>query len=240
MRRILLVIIISVVGFHAGAQQWNIGVMGGYSSTWLSNSNTSYMKTSVMVNTISTFAGSYGISVTDSLSSVLGLKLGIIYASHNEEYSGGNYTIYSSTNFDGTIKMKYLDIPLLLHFGKTDGFYFEFGPQISILLSANEDGTINNIQAESNQDYSSDFNGLLLMGVVGAGMNISLTDKVSLNLGFRGGYGFTDVTNLNSTSSNHSIPYAIASGQFFGNAVGYSPTTRIYGSVIAELEFAIP
>jgi len=237
MKHIIYIIIICF-SVNVQSQSFTIDLMGGVGYTILSNNNhPSAFNELTNVNTISACTG---ISAMDSLTRSIALNIGVIYAAHNQQYTGEiSYTYI----FNSEIKMRYLDFPLLLHFHDADGIYLEIGPQVSYLLSAKEDANINNIQEELNKDFASDFNQFSLMGVIGFGMSKKISHYSSFNLGLRYGYGLTDAINndnSNATSINHSLPYAIGSGgngyyNPYSSSSAYATTRRIFIMLFGSL-----
>lgn len=225
---ICFLIIISLSSNVFG-QQWSVEVMGGVGPTFVTNARTPANLNSL--STSMTVGECFGIGFSDSLSQGLKLGFGFLYAIHNESYYGQTA---NGDLFKAKIKFHFLDIPLLLRMGKPLGPFFEIGPQLSILLGANEDASINGVSVESNKDFSGDYSNLNLMAVAGFGANVPVRKNVTFNLGFRLGYGLTDLTNESVGGTNHSLP------SFIANSGKYSATNRIYINLLGALIFAIP
>src|ERR1035438_10421491 len=208
MKKITIICIASLIAFNVNAQFsfWHIGLIGGPSSTWLLNSDVSNIP--IEMNYKSSVGGCFGLSLTHNFVEKTALKIEFIYSMHNQSYNGdfnGTDVPLGYGNGDSYVaetKLTYLDIPVLLHFGKANSPYIELGPQIGFLLGAKEDytytstsGLINTLHPnESNVNYKSDFNNMNICGVLGFGYNASLSSLISLDLGIRLGYSLMDVT----------------------------------------------
>lgn len=235
--RNFILFIFCLLNIHSlTAQRVHLELLGGPGFTSLSNSNPN--ASSISVNSFSTMGElvGFGVLVSDSATEMYGFNAQLNYAFHNQKYEAGS----GITSFYSKIKLNYLDIPLLFHYGSTLGPFFEIGPQFSFLMSAKEDATFNNQQIEFSKDYSGDFNSLLIMGDVGLGVNVYIAKHVTFNWDFRFSYGFLDAVDQNSDLGDHSVPYYIAtsSGQYSRGK--YYSTTRMSLSILGNLLFEIP
>jgi len=229
-------IFIITFSVNVQSQSLTINLLGGPGFTYLSNSNLAHtLGTTNTISTTDSHAGCFGISLTDSISTFFGFNPGVIYSGHNQQYSGRDN---SGNTFNSEIKIRYLDVPLLLRMGESYGFYFEIGPQFSFMLSAAEDATVNNSQVEINKDYSTDFTFFSFAAIAGVGVNMNVSYTTTFNLGFRYGYGLSDVIDETSTLSSHSLPFIIAKGSN-ANGTSYAGTRRTFISLLGSLNFAI-
>ena len=90
---------------------------------------------------------------------------------------------YSDPGFDGTIKLDYLNVPLMAKFYVGEGFSLEVGPQVGFLLSATDEGDGYDIDMK---DY---------VKGIDFGVNVGVGYKLDggLNFGARYNLGLTDV-----------------------------------------------
>lgn len=111
----------------------------------------------------------------------------------------------SYINGDGGLHLSYIDIPLLLNFGKK--FHFQAGVQPSLLLSAK-----NKIGSAASVDVKDQINGFDIAPVLGLGWNLDS----GLNFGFRFSYGIPDVIKNNAGNSQHNLNTQLTIGYSFG------------------------
>lgn len=94
---------------------------------------------------------------------------------------------YSDPDESGTVKLDYLNIPIMARFNLSDAFIVEAGPQIGILLSAKDEWTYDGMTDE--YDIDDHVKG------IDFGLNIGLgyVLESGLNFGARYNFGLTDV-----------------------------------------------
>lgn len=228
MKRLILILTASVVVFSVQAQEFRLGLGGGFNSTWLANSNVSDQGDEL--DFAVTFGGSIGIEGVYGFNEKTGISMALLYSGHNQKYEGevGNTTVES------TVKMRYLDIPILFRLTSSGGTYFEVGPQVGFLMSADEEGDLG-----PDRDVKDSFEGTNIAGVLGFGVDIDVSDNVIITTGLRLGYGFTDATSEYSTESDLNKAYAddkVSTSTYFAhfdnkNNFGYEKTNRIFGGL---------
>ncbi len=82
------------------------------------------------------FLGAYArIGISESLSFQPELLYSAKGFKNSESESGDGY----SYSYESVGKLNYLDIPLMLNVGLTEAFYLQAGPQLSLLLSAEDE-----------------------------------------------------------------------------------------------------
>ena len=256
MKRILIVCIAALITINANAQfaLWHYGIIGGPSSTWLLNSNASNI--GAQLNYKSSMGGGFGLTLSHNFVEKIGVKLDIIYSTHNQGYEG---TLDASNGFPvgtaytATTHLSYLDLPLLLHLGKSNGFYFEVGPQFGFLMGAKEDIAFSDASLAplnvTGKDRKADFSSMVVSADLGFGYNISVKGLLSIDLGIRLGYSLTDATksfpesDFNSGNDTHGFTSTYAHYNGFnlvpGN-FGYAATSRITGSFLIGAILQIP
>lgn len=180
---------------YAKSQSLTFGLKGTYGINWMLNNRfTESEKTKFEDN----FCNSGGLSVAwyfnsrSYYSSVIpGVNLDILYATYNQKISGLDSEVVQGT------KLNYLDIPLLFRITPEFGPYFEVGGQFSYLLNASGEYSStrpNQILPPLKSDIKNLISKVNISGVIGSGVDIDLSDFISIMIGFRCAYGFTDIT----------------------------------------------
>ena len=228
MKRLLSICIIMAIALSANAQSFRLGLGGGFNSTWLANANVSDQGDEL--DFAVTFGGSIGIEGVYGFNEKTGISIALLYSGHNQKYEGeaGNTTVES------TVKMRYLDIPILFRVTSPSGTYFEVGPQVGFLMSADEEGDIG-----PDIDVKDSFEGTNIAGVLGFGVDIDVSENVIITTGLRLGYGFTDATteyssqsDLNEAVGDDKVGTSTYWAHFDNkNNFGYEKTSRIFGGL---------
>jgi outer membrane protein W len=240
-----------VLAFAAvvNGQEFKIGMAGGIYSTWLVNTNVSDQGDDL--DFAATFGGQLGVEAQYYFKDNLGISFGLLYTGHNQKYTGD---LNNNASYEAKTKMRYLDIPILLRFGGgSKGAYFEFGPQIGMLMSAKDELTTSPSSPLdwSDKDRKDNFKTSNLAGILGFGVDIDASENVLITTGLRLGYGINDVTkeytqaeaavlaaadNLGfSTAAAH-----IKQGDSGGDKFEYAPTARAFGGLHLGVIFKIP
>lgn len=160
-----------------GQEKGRFGFKVGYNSASMSSS----------INSDATSKGgiNFGVYGDFKVNSVFHVQPEINYSSQGENE---NYIIpptgasYGKTE----VTLNYLNIPLILKFDMGKVVNFQVGPQLGLLLSAREKGTINNqpVDDEIKNVIKNDFS-----MIFGLGFNVSK----NINLGARYNYGISNV-----------------------------------------------
>lgn len=243
MRKLLLTMALVTVAFTAEAQQFKVGLGGGVNSTWLLNKNISDQGEAIDYAT--TFGGAFGLKTQYFFNEKMGIELGILYSGHNQKYE----TNEEGFGLEVKTKLSYVDIPVLFHYGSGKGFYFEIGPQFSFLTGAKDEdlafsfGGVN-IPLETT-DVKDSFNKTNVALVLGAGMDIPVSDFLTVTAGLRFGYGFTDVTKdyTNDLITNDELSLSITTLEAHYNSdrdLDYKPTKRIFGGIHVGVLYHLP
>lgn len=170
-----------------------IGVKGAFNSTWLFNKNVSDVGPSLDYE--SSFGSSFGAQAVFMFAETYGMSAEVLFSSHNQKYVG-YYNKNEANSFTVENRISYLDIPLLFRVSSPKGPYFEIGPQVSFLMGAKEtyDEALFATNDYSDRDFKDNFNGFGFAGILGFGVDIKISEKITLNTGLRFGYAFTDAT----------------------------------------------
>ncbi len=129
----------------------------------------------------------------------------LMYSSQGSDYSEGD-------DYDGSVKVDYLNIPLIAKFYIAEGFSIEAGPQLGLLLSAKDEY---DWAGDTGEDDWKDY----LKGI-DFGVNLGLGYKLEsgLNFGARYNLGLSDTNDDidllgDSTYKNSVIQFSV--GYFF-------------------------
>ena len=265
MKRFLTLILITASCSMAMAQDEpnRIAIKAAYSSTWLLNKNVSDKND--MVDYASSFGPSFGIQYIRMLSEKVGLDIEILMSNHVQKYDGEDIStdlgITTTTTLTLEDRLKYLDIPILLRTGDGGGLYFEFGPQFSFLMNAEEDFGMTSYgpgfsfgDSYSDKDVKDDFNDFIVSGVIGVGIDLALTDNLSLGGGLRLAYGFSDASteyskeefnaksDAEALSANSAIIHTTGADLSQGanqEQFGYEKTARVSGGIHLALTYRL-
>lgn len=190
MKKALLTVVVILAALSVQAQNVRVGLSGGVNSTWLMNKNV--FDANDELDIAASFGGRFGIDAIYSFSEKAGISVGVNFLStHNQKYTGDD----GNNNFDGKVKLNYLDIPLLFRLTSTGGTYFEIGPQFSFLSKAEEELESDiSFLNYSGKDVKNSFNSTNVGLILGFGVDIDVTENIYITTGLRLGYGFSDVT----------------------------------------------
>ncbi|MBL7928825.1 MAG: PorT family protein [Bacteroidia bacterium] len=231
------------------AQEFKIGMAGGIYSTWLVNTNVSDQGDDL--DFAATFGGQLGVEAQYYFKDNLGLSFGLLFTGHNQKYTGD---LGNNVSYDAKTKMRYLDIPILLRFGGgSKGAYFEFGPQIGMLMSAKDEFTTSPSSSGDwkDKDRKDNFKTSNIAGILGFGVDIDASENVLITTGLRLGYGFGDVTKeytqaeAAALSATDNLGFStgaahIKQGDSGGDQFDYSPTARAFGGLHLGIIFKLP
>lgn len=166
---ILAVAVLSLIFSSVNAQAI-VGIKGGVSSGQLSGFSGN-----------SRVSGHAGLFLHHQINSNWCFQPELIYSGEGQRYfTDGN---------ERTIALDYISVPLMIQYYPVRQIYFEAGPQVGILASAQDkgDGT-QNINVKG--DYST----------AQVGLNVGVGVNVTSNVGFYGRYqfGLTDVSKFDN------------------------------------------
>ncbi len=206
-----LLVILATLGMiqQANAQiKVRAGLEGGINSTWLFNKTVSDAGDELDYK--STIGGQFGIGAYAKFNKLVGLSVSLMSGSINQKYTerinaGGVF----SNSFVTETKLKYIDIPILFRLttdGKV-GFYFETGPQFSLLSSAKHEST----------DIKSNTNSMNIAAILGFGIDAK-AGPITITSGLRMGYGITDAGKKPSYSVNYEKTHSAVLGVHLGVA----------------------
>ena len=181
------------------------GVKGSYNSTWLFNKNISDQGTS------QDYALGWGYNFGGGATvyyGPIGFGVEFLTGSHTGGYAGDFLGKYTSN-----VKLNVTQIPLLLKLKSENGAYLELGAQVNSISKAtyNRDFTDNDLFDATDNIVTSDYAKSFTSAVLGFGANVRLVKAIplSLNVGLRLQYGFTDAKGVDAlgTSLENTVIY---------------------------------
>ncbi|MCD4747371.1 MAG: PorT family protein [Bacteroidales bacterium] len=234
MKKLFLLLIVSSLFFTTNAfaqksKQLNIGLGGAFTNTWIVHQN---FYGEPEVDYAPKFSYGAIFSLGYDFTEQIALRIEAGYSAQGQKYDGKQ----NSQSVKRDIKLNYLNIPLFFKYSFGTGltkFRFMAGPQLSILLSAEQDYTrdgqvtgkmmpdVNNINFQTdatdikNRFESTDFGFALDIGA-----DIYLSKEFYINAGLRGNYGFSDINAPDYRIENIDGVYEPSHNLFGGIYVG--------------------
>ncbi len=221
MKKCIFCVSLLFIGANAQAQlSIDAHVKGLYNSTWLLNKNISDQGTS------QDYDLGWGYNVGGGATvyyGPIGFGVEFLTGSHTGGYAGDFLGKYTSN-----VKLNVTQIPLLLKLKSESGAYLEVGAQVNSLSKATysfdyTDSDLFDYSADETTNYAKTYTS----AVLGFGANVRLVKAIplSLNLGLRLQYGFTDAKGVDALNNrlNNSLIYptyqktnAVSGGLVFG------------------------
>ncbi|MCS3798389.1 porin family protein [Niastella sp. OAS944] len=119
MNKYLLVLAMFIAfAINSQAQKISVGIKGGLNISDVAG-----------LNGDNRLSGHIGVFINSKLSSQWSIQPELLYSGQGQQYRVGNEEL--------TLALSYLQIPIMFQFHATKQFYIDFGPQIGILLAAN-------------------------------------------------------------------------------------------------------
>ncbi|HNQ13051.1 MAG TPA: porin family protein [Bacteroidia bacterium] len=177
------------------AQSFILGAKIGYNTTWLMNKNVFDQDEDLNPNT--SFGANFGLSGYFYFNDKVGVGAEIHSMTVNQKYSG-EFNDNPNISFDAKETVKVIDIPILLQLTNESGLYFEVGPKITLINSAEMEFEVTPTQSPSvnfsGRDVIEGYNSTLISGVFGFGVNISAGENLFITTGIRLASSFSDAT----------------------------------------------
>ncbi|SHM70113.1 porin family protein [Polaribacter sp. KT 15] len=193
MKKVLLAVAILVAGLTANAQEVNFGAKAGVNFANVSGEDVedNITRTSFNVGAVVEF------EITDKFS----IQPELIYSAQGAK-------LEEESDIDLTLKLDYLNVPVIAKFYAAEGFSLEFGPQVGFLLSAKAKAKIGGDSGET--DIKDEFE------TVDFGLNFGAGYKLDSGLNFSARYnlGLSNVAKESESSVKNSV-FQISVGYFF-------------------------
>ena len=215
MKKLIITTIILFGFIRLNAQGVNFGVKAGANNSTLNEiledgiRQPGDIENEFSKNWTSRTAFHLGFVVEFMVSDKFALQSEILYSAQGSDYTGFDLAEFGREG-RGTYKLDYLNLPILAKFYLAKGFSLEVGPQIGLLLSANQE------YEEVDEEPRKIKEGIeeVEIGVLG-GVNYKL--KGGLNFGGRYIFGFTKFTDrvLNFEFEHNQGVVQVYLGYFF-------------------------
>jgi opacity protein-like surface antigen len=196
--------------------EFGFRVMPTFSNFNLHTNTTSSIKSEV------TLGYGVGVMLAYNLTRHLGIQTGVVYNSFSQKYK--------DQYLDHQINVSYINIPALLSLNtnktKIVNFNIVFGPELGINVGSNIKGgnsspsdTLTAVFAIKKNDFGMAY---------GAGLEFMLNEARSfrLDIGYRGIYGFTNISNTSQTTETNSY-YIIDKANIRSNSI-YAGLTFLF------------
>jgi hypothetical protein len=246
MKKLVLSALLAAGFATANAQHLELGLHGGFGTTWMINSNVSDQGD--VLDPKASFGPLFGLHAGYILPSRLGLIVDIDFAMDQQQYKGKMTLGSSTSSYEVKDKISYIEVPILLRKYSKGGFFFEIGPKFSFLSSAKEtvEYSPNNTGGYTDFNVASGYKKTVVSGVAGIGGQFTIMDNLSAEVGLRLAYGFTDATvKFSETDLKGSAGHNISIGTGFahydqqGN-YSYKSTHLATGHVLVGFTYHLP
>ena len=222
MRKSCSTLVLVLLFFGAKSEIWfDLGIKGAYAPGVFINSNVFSTSTQRLKYNHGFFAGGK-----------IGVNFGLSHALVVEGlYTQTRQTINSTfTGLDNTVSLNTVDIPLMYRNNTDEGGYAEIGPQLSIVLGAEQTG------AGVSNDVTSDFLKSRWGLALGFGQYVGGGDAFGFDIGFRFAYTFSDILAAKAATATTSPIYQPQSPTEISE-FNYSKTSRLYVGIAIEADF---
>jgi hypothetical protein len=215
MKKVLLIAAVAVFGFsNMNAQEVSFGVKAGTNFSTITGDDTDGLKTRVGFHV----GGVAEIMFNEKI----GIQPELLFSSVGAKYKESYDILDVNVEATSVTVLNYLTLPIMGKYFVTDGVSLEFGPQLGILLSANEDYEVSGGgESESGDEDIKDY-----VTPLDFGLNIGAGYKFDNGLNFAARYYF-GLSNINDFSddvdsdfnvddyNNHNAGFQISVGYMF-------------------------
>ncbi len=219
--------IFSILQFPLFAQKgsWlELGLTGTGGANIITNKN-SWNDQKTITSNVSLCYG-YGLKLALNINQYHEILVNAEMAKKTEKYD----ITLNANQFHKTLLIDAIDVAPLYRFHSAEGAYLELGPQFSFINKVNEqrDGNTKDITDKFTENYVS--------GVFGFGSNFIQANAVTVTMGFRFNYSFTDLLSPNGRNSSN-VSYPINDLGIAKTYSDYAPT-KVYAAMLhLELNF---
>ncbi|WP_375240399.1 porin family protein [Polaribacter sp.] len=193
MKKVLLAVAILAAGLTANAQEVNFGAKAGVNFANVSGED--------VEDNITRTSFNVGAVVEFEISDKFSIQPELIYSAQGAK-------LEEESDVDLTLKLDYLNVPVIAKFYAAESFSLEFGPQVGFLLSAKAKAKIGGDSGET--DIKDEFE------TVDFGLNFGAGYKLDSGLNFSARYnlGLSNVAKESESSVKNSV-FQISVGYFF-------------------------
>jgi len=186
MKKLLIIIAIILFGFtNVKAQETNFGLKAGVNFATINSDNFDSFdgRTCLHFGIVSEFM------ISDNFAFQPELLYSCQGSDYSETFSNGIETTFikALATYEGSIKLDYLNIPLMAKYYVAEGFSIEAGPQVGFLLSAKDEY---DFDGDTGEDDIKEY-----VKGIDFGVNFGIGYKLEggLNFGARYNLGLTDI-----------------------------------------------
>jgi len=230
MKKFIFILVVLILSINIYAQRskrrtstvkWiSLTVKGGYGNSILFNSDVSADE-NVSIDYLSpayNMGGSLGITFGDNV--------GVFFEGLSSTFKQ-NYEINTGTNvYTKTQEFKSMDIAIALRYTSDYGFYVEAGPIFNALKKATETNTTT---VSPRDNYIDNFTNNYTSLMFTMGFAAFRGDRISVNLGLRGTYAFSDLV-------ENSDFYVLNDGVYHGASTA-AATNPFSAKVMLEVKY---
>ena len=173
-----------------------------------------------------TLSYAYGGRFTFSYGENIGVGLDVLSVSFGQDYT----LLTDDMSYEKFLKLKSLDFTPFFRYSSNKGGYFEIGPTITNLKSAEETNSVtgNFIPRDNLMEvYENKFTNIM----IGFGMTAIHTERVNVNIGVRANYGFSDLV------PDHQLNYVLNDGVYRPPLISEKETHPISLKIFAEVNY---
>ncbi len=191
----LILILLLAINTKAQGNQANIGIKGGFNFSTFAGADGLDVSRRISFNA--------GLMLESKLSNSISLQPEVVFSSQGSKVNFGSEAIEN--------RLDYLNLPILLRFYVSDGFSFDVGPQLGILVSAKQGSS-----SRKDIDIKSNYSGT----DIGLATGINYKFVSGFNLSARYNFGLKNIINTNIYTSSDTIKngvFQISIGYYFKN-----------------------
>jgi hypothetical protein len=208
MKKVLLIAAVAVFGIsNVNAQEVSFGVKAGTNFSTITGDDTDELKTRVGFHV----GGVAEIMFNEKIGLQPELLFSSVGSKYKETYEYMGYDIKATS----VTVLNYLTLPIMGKYFVADGVSLEFGPQLGILLSANQDYKVTGgDESESGDEDIKDYVTPLDFGLnIGAGYKFDN----GLNFAARYYFGLSNINDFEGSDdyNNHNAGFQVSVGYMF-------------------------
>jgi len=233
-KKIGLLIALTVISFYTQAQSFEVGFRYLGISNWFFNGNVSNGNSYVVENYQGVYSYAYGLQLAYNFTDHTGIETDIMLAKLSQTYNGSFNTngvlpegpqYKEDEEFNSNVAAKITQIPIFFRYLYGNGQYMAIGPEIGIVTDANYSitytGAPPNSPSTANYDVANYFASTYIAGVISFGNNIRLSHQLFFNINLRVSYDFSDLKGVDAVGQNLNGDLYSGSSPFYS---GYKAT----------------